>query len=294
MAWIQIREVALAIDLFGESCWVCPVTYVPVLIPPEEEDIRLAFAEPEIKLSTDFNDDRRLIESADDYAFTDEYIQSNNSIQSLIQAAVEYFFSSKKSSLSSYDPNSTVDTQIDLGSRDRQLDQKLNKTKNIAGQVRSRRFTKPSRHQSLKLLTSHQSNRDKLLSVSQTAELHNQGKSQVKNKQTSSSTNRILPKTRARNFNHSVNQLSQRLKQLIQTPVRATTKTKTTSAISPSKTTKPIAANTQLKPVADYVETAATPQGYAKNPLEKFVAWLDRMFLRLEKAIARIWQKLKR
>lgn len=44
----------------------------------------------------------------------------------------------------------------------------------------------------------------------------------------------------------------------------------------------------------DWVETQATPVGYVKHPLETILAWLDRAVLWLEELLARIWRWLQR
>lgn len=48
----------------------------------------------------------------------------------------------------------------------------------------------------------------------------------------------------------------------------------------------------QAKP--DWIETPATPVGYVKHPLEKFLEWLDRAMLWLESLLVKIWQGLQR
>lgn len=64
---------------------------------------------------------------------------------------------------------------------------------------------------------------------------------------------------------------------------------KTANAIAKSKSA---AASGDLDAAPDWIETPATPNGYIKHPLEQLLEWLDLAMLWLEEFVVKIWRSL--
>ena len=52
--------------------------------------------------------------------------------------------------------------------------------------------------------------------------------------------------------------------------------------------------DTTLETSPDWVETEAQPVGYVKHPLERILEWLDRIMLRVEEVILRLWRWVRK
>lgn len=66
-------------------------------------------------------------------------------------------------------------------------------------------------------------------------------------------------------------------------------KTVNSALTNPTSTT----ANGDLDAAPDWIETPATPSGYVKHPLEQLLEWLDSVMLWLEELIMKIWRSLR-
>lgn len=73
----------------------------------------------------------------------------------------------------------------------------------------------------------------------------------------------------------------------VKSPNKQALPAKTANAIAKSKSA---AANGDLDAAPDWIETPATPNGYVKHPLEQLLEWLDSAMLWLEEFVVKIWR----
>jgi hypothetical protein len=118
----------------------------------------------------------------------------------------------------------------------------------------------------------------------------------IRREETTTSASLVVqPSAKLRN---RPSQTSDRLSQPVQS-AQSAVKPRRKKAL-PAKTassgiTKPTSPNTNrdLDAAPDWIETPATPNGYVKHPLEQLLEWLDSAMLWLEELVAKIWRSLR-
>lgn len=73
-------------------------------------------------------------------------------------------------------------------------------------------------------------------------------------------------------------------------------KPRSKKALSATKSTSAIttpSAKSDLESTPDWIETPATPSGYVKHPLEQLLEWLDSAMLWLEELVVKMWRALR-
>lgn len=81
------------------------------------------------------------------------------------------------------------------------------------------------------------------------------------------------------------------LRNIKRTSTKLTGHQRATPAVAKADLAKPVDAN--LNHVPEWIETQSTTVGYVKHPLEIVLAWLDSSMLWLEEMVVKVWQRVR-
>ena len=104
----------------------------------------------------------------------------------------------------------------------------------------------------------------------------------------------VQPPTKLRTRPQTSDRLSQPIKSAPNT-VKPRTKKALPAKTANSALTNPTSptARADLDAAPDWIETPATPSGYVKHPLEQLLEWLDSAMLWIEELVMKIWRSLR-
>ena len=314
MHWLQGSPVAIALNLFGESTFVR--TPERNASPPRQLPPSTIFAslERRVRPKPEVVSRSRDEEREQPLAYSGEAIETNPSrIHSLIQAAIDYFFGrhSPHSSLSDADASPG---QITLGDRPDQsqwLDRfRFNQLSSPDPSANPFQLTyliraaieyffgKPEQsslsgtttslaganHQPENSLSGQPSLEDPWLSWEDLFEPPSQTQQQ------SDLTQPQLPTTKPIRLGTPLAKIKQVLNKQHQSSLFAQSANSTVQSDASQGSTNQQETALELSP--DWIDIHATTMGYIKHPLEKILAWLDRIILWLEELMANIWRWL--
>ena len=304
MHWLQDSPVAIALNLFGESTFVRPPhsekASLPRQLPPSS--ILASLERKRLKPVVS----RRDVERGQAIADADQAIETNPAkIHSLIQAAIDYFFGRHSPHSVTLPGADASPGQITLGDRPNQLqwphrfrfnglsspdpsadpfqithliraalDYFFGKRHSLPGTT----FLASASHHPEQSLSCQQSSNDAWLSWEDLFETPSQTQSNLTRPQ--------LPTTSIR-----LGTPLAKIKQVLNKQRDSTLAGHDTANVHNASESSAINQQTvELSP--DWIDIHATTTGYIKHPLEKILAWLDRIILRLEELVTNVWRWL--
>ena len=284
MAWVQSGPIAIAANLFQESALVV-------------EPAPLDWFSSELTLS-EFNPVGSLadIPTAADLAKLIQQLPSLGEMESLVWAAIRYFFGERpKNQLDTGIGNQTTPIASAADYLWLTSEEVFGKVEALRGaNLRSHLTGKPAAAQIEKTFTplahlsAQKDSRTLALPSQRAIEIGQSLQNWVK---------RFLPQpiSRARSRSILVYQKTDR-RQLTRSTPQSLTPSRDPVQIVISLDRDPIQ-TLQKSPqstTADYIDTRATPIGYIKSPLTRFLEWLDGGMVWLEKQLAALWNLLTR
>ena len=311
MYWLQGSPVAIALNLFGESTFVRPPDSKndspPRQLPPSS--ILASLERKRLKPVVS----RRDVERGQAIADAGEAIETNPAkIHSLIKAAIDYFFGRHSPHSGALPGADASPGQITLGDRLHQF-QWLRRFRfnelsfpdpsadpfQITHLIRAAIdyfFGKPGQtlfgtttslaganHQPEQSLSCQPLSNDAWLSWEDLFEAPSQT-------QQSDLTQPQLPTTKSIRLGTPLAKIKQVLNKQRDSTLSAHDVTKVQSDASQGSAINQKQTALELSP--DWIDIHATTMGYIKHPLEKILAWLDRIILWLEELVTNIWRWL--
>ena len=308
MHWLQGSPVAIALNLFGESTFVRPPNSEKASLPRQLPPSSILASLERRRLKPVVS--RRDVERGQAIADADEAIETNPAkIHLLIKAAIDYFFGRHSPHSVALPGADASPGQITLGDRPNQLQwphrfrfnglsspnpsadpfqithliraaidyffgkrHSLSGTTSLAG----------ASHHPEQSLSCQPSSDDAWLSWEDLFEAPSQT-------QQSNLTRPQLPTTRPIRLGTPLAKIKQVLNQQRDSTLAGHDATNVQSNASESSAINQ-QQTVELSP--DWIDTHATTMGYIKHPLEKILAWLDRIILWLEELMTNVWRWL--
>lgn len=293
IAWVQTGKIAIAANLFQESSLVAEE-----LVTSSERDFKLIYVNlqsaildklpvidnkvadlekypllPPAELKNNINYRTQLLieQIKQKLQLVQDDVETENSIQALIKAAITYFFGHQDGQLSE-------ERQKQLNQHDDTDDPWLSASDLFGEQntFKSAQIQKDRSTNSSSSQLQGESKTTNALPEKNDTSIQNSGinnffkhylTSQLTSKNETQPPEKPVPKNQEQITNYEIIQPSQLIR---------------------SKS------NNQFEHTPEWIETKATPVGYVKHPLEQLLQWLDRGMLWLEELTVEIWRRLKK